>query len=91
SLHFHDSICRRADFFLKLGKKELYYHEIDNLIFKVYKSMSDFESNRDNESICAEYRKFRSYIRNALKNPAVFIHISSKSKVKSFLILLKRI
>lgn len=90
SLHFHDSLCRRADFFKKLGKKDLYYHEIDNLIFKVYKNMSDFESNRDNENICREYRKFRDYIGTAIKNPAVFMHISCKSKVKAILILFKR-
>ena len=90
SLHFHDSLCRRADFFKKLGKKDLYYHEVDNLIFKVYKNMSDFESNRDNENICREYRKFRDYIGTAIKNPAVFMHISCKSKVKAILILFKR-
>lgn len=91
SLHFHDSICRRAEYFLKLGKNDLYYKEIDHLIFKLYKDLDDFDKNGDNEIICREYGKFRSYIGTVIKNPVVFWNISCKSKIKALLLLFKRI
>ena len=91
SLHFHDALCRRADFFRKIGKKALYYKELDKLVFKTYRNLGDFESNRDNENICIAYRKFHGYIRKIFKNPAAFLHLSLKSKVKAVLLLFKRI
>ena len=91
SLHFHDALCRRADFFRKIEKKPLYYKEIDKLVFKVYRNREDFKNNRDNENIRQAYRKFHRYIASSLKNPLVFLHLSYKSKIKVFLLLFRRI
>ena len=91
SLHFHDSICRRADFLLSLGKKDLYYKEIDDLAIRLYKNRDDIVRNKDNEIILREYHRLCGYMRTALHDPAVFLHLSLKSKVKVFLILFKRI
>ena len=91
SLHFHDALCRRADFFLKLGKKKLYYKEVDKLVFKTYVHFKDFENNRDNEGIVRSYRKFCDYIRASVRNPFVFCNLSLKSKVKVVLLSFKRV
>ena len=90
SLHFHDNLCRRAEFFKKNGKKDLYYKDLDKLVFKTYKSLGDFESNRDNEEISQAVHKIFVYLKTETKKPSVFLHLSIKSKIKVFLMLFRR-